>query len=126
MQLITLSVDDVVLVHDEVIKIGGLPGLAGSGSLEGVLARVDNRVAYGLINDAFDLAATYAVVLATGHAFADANKRTAFKSMRVCLQLNGLDLVFEDEEAITTMVAVAQGHINEDELARWLRKQPKT
>ncbi len=56
---------------------GELTGRARDKSLEGALARVDNRLAYGLIVDVFDLAAATAVAIAQGHCFNDANKRTA-------------------------------------------------
>ena len=124
MQFVTLSPDDVVLIHDEVLNEGELPGLARDKSLEGALSRVDFRLAYGLINDVFDLAATYAVVIATGHVFNDANKRTAFKAMRLCLHLNHVQLSFETEEIGRKIIEVAQGNINEIEFAEWLRNLP--
>ena len=69
----------VEAIHDAVLNPGELTGAAGDKSLDGALARVDNRLAYGLIVDAFDLAAAYAVAIAQGHCFNDGNKRTAFR-----------------------------------------------
>jgi len=57
----------VEAIHDEVLNPGEVPGRAGDKSLEGALARVENRLAYGLIADPFDLAVAYAVAIATGH-----------------------------------------------------------
>ncbi len=69
----------------------------------------------------FDLAASYGVVIAVGHAFNDANKRTAFRAMDVCLRLNGIFLTFDTEDIGQTMVKVSQGLIDEMQLAWYLR-----
>lgn len=70
-----------------------LPGRARDKSLDDALARVDNRLVYGMIGDVFDLAAACAVAISRGHCFNDANKRTAHQSMDVCLDLNGVEIV---------------------------------
>lgn len=85
------------------------------------MARVENRVAYETIEDVFELAACYACCIAVGHAFNDGNKRTAFKAMDTCLTVNGIELDFDTMEAGEMMVKVAQGIVNEKELAEWLR-----
>ncbi|MEO8529989.1 MAG: type II toxin-antitoxin system death-on-curing family toxin, partial [Deltaproteobacteria bacterium] len=82
-----LTADMVEAIHDEVLNPGELPGLAGDKSLDGALARVENRIVYGLMGDAWDVAAAYAVAVAQGHCFNDGNKRTAFRVMQVFLDL---------------------------------------
>lgn len=99
--------------------------MAGNKSLGAVVSRVENRVHYGLIDDVFDLAAYYGVVIAVGHAFNDANKRTAFRAMDVCLRLNGISLAFDTENIGQTIVKVSQGLIDEMQLARYLRSRPE-
>lgn len=121
MTLILLSPDLVETIHDAVLNPGELPGRARDKSLEGALARVDNRLAYGMIADAFDLAATYAVVIATGHCFNDGNKRTAHQSMDVCLDLNGIEIAWSTEEVGRIIIEAAQGKIEAADLAEWLR-----
>lgn len=73
MTLATLDAALVEALHDEVLNLGEIPGRARDKSLEGALARVENRLAYGIIEDAFHLAAMYAVAVATGHCFNDGN-----------------------------------------------------
>lgn len=111
----------VIAIHDEVLNPGELAGLALDKSLAGALARVDNRLAYGMISDVFDLAAAYAVAIATGHCFNDANKRTAYESMVVALELNGVMLEPKVEEVGPLIIEVAQGRVEEQDLAAWLR-----
>ena len=121
--MFTLTPEIVVAIHDEVLNPGEIPGLARDKSLEGALARVDNRVAYGLIEDVFDLAATYCMAIAQGHCFNDANKRTAFRAMNAVLRTNGVQIAWTMEEAGQTVIRVAQGQMEEAAPADWLRER---
>ena len=116
-----LNSDMVMLIHEEVINDHELQGVAGNKSLDAVLNRVENRIQYGLIVDVFDLAATYAAVIAVGHVFNDANKWTAYRTMMICLRLNGVFPEFDTETIGQVMIRVAQGKMDEVELARYLR-----
>ncbi len=121
----TLTAALVEAIHDAVLNPGELPGRARDKSLEGALARVENRLAYGLIGDVFDLAAIYAVAIATGHCFNDGNKRTAFRSMDVCLQANGIAIPWDTQETGDLIIRAAQGRAHEDALADWLRARAR-
>lgn len=119
--MFTLTADQVITMHDLALNPGELPGLARDKSLEGALARVDNRLAYGLINDAFDLAAAYAIAISQGHCFNDANKRTAYRSMQITLAAHGIRLRCTPEEIGKIIIRAAQRLMDEGELADWLR-----
>lgn len=123
MNLVLLAPDLVEAIHDEVLNPGELAGRAQDKSLEAALARVDNRMAYGMIADAFDLAASYAMAIARGHCFNDGNKRTAFRSMQVCLYLNGIAMPWSVEEIGPMIIRCAQGLVEEGDLAEWLREK---
>ena len=112
---------DVLNIHEKVIDPQELQGLAGSKSLEAIIHRIENRIQYGLIGDVYDLAATYAVVIAVGHVFNDANKRTAVIAMDTVLRRNGISLKFDAEKFGQVIIKVAQGIVDESELARHLR-----
>lgn len=120
-----LGADIVEALHDSVLNPGELPGRARDKSLEGALARVDNRLIYGLIGDIFDLAAAYATAIATGHCFNDGNKRTAFDAMNFCLELNGVELDWQVEDAGNRIIALAHGLIGEEAIAEWLRNKAR-
>ena len=120
-----LSAEIVVALHDTALNPGEIPGLAQDKSLEGALARVENRLVYGMINDVFDLAAAYATAISRGHCFNDGNKRTAFDSMNFCLDLHGIEITWTTEEAGNKIISLAQGLIHEDDLADWLRAQAR-
>ena len=122
MFLLTEAVVDAL--HEQVILPQELQGGAQNKSLDGALARVSNRAAYGMIGDVFELAALYAMAVSQAHAFNDANKRTAFASMVTCLAANGIRAKFDAEEAGQKIIAMAQGKIEAEDLAQWLREQP--
>ena len=117
-----LSADDVVTIHDNVILPNELQGLARNKSIQAIIGRIDNRIAYGMIRDVSELAACYACYISVGHAFHDANKRTAFATMDVCLALNGIELEFVTESAGEIIIKAARGIVDEAELADWLRE----
>ena len=116
-----LTPEWVEAIHDAILNPGELPGRARDKSLEAALARVDNRLAYGMIADVFDLAAAYAVAVARGHCFNDGKKRTAFRSMHVCLDLNGIQIDWVTEETGQIIIRCAQGLMEDGDLADWLR-----
>ncbi|HSF63912.1 MAG TPA: type II toxin-antitoxin system death-on-curing family toxin, partial [Paracoccaceae bacterium] len=113
MHFVLLSTELVDAIHDAVLNPGELAGRALDKSLDGALARVDNRLAYGLIVDAYDLAAAYAVAIAQGHCFNDANKRTAFRAMNAALALNGVRLLYDAEDAGPVIIRAAQRLLDE-------------
>ena len=116
-----LSPAAVVALHQSVLNPGELTGQARDKSLDAALARVDNRLAYGMIADVFDLAAAYAVAVARGHCFNDGNKRTAFRAMNAALAMNGVKLIWNTEEIGQIIIRCALGLVEDGDLADWLR-----
>ena len=87
----TISPEKVLDIHKQILKeSGGLPGLCPDKSLEATLYRVENNILYGNINGLHEIAAMYAVAIATGHPFNDGNKRTAMITMIVFLSVNNI------------------------------------
>jgi death-on-curing protein len=106
---------------DQIRTHGGLAGLRDEAALESALARPRNRWAYGRAVDAARLAAAYAYGLSRGHPFRDGNKRVAFLTAVVFLELNGYVLEATDEDVVGRMIALAAGRLTESRLATWMR-----
>lgn len=107
----------VIDIHDLILSTEpGLEGDHGVGPIEGALAPVENRIHYQDLDDVFEIAAMYAVAIARGHVFNDANKRTALVTALTYLALQGVELSREPflEEI---MVWVAEGVLDVEELA---------
>jgi death-on-curing protein len=122
MSFILLSVEHVIAIHDEVLELHELQGMAGDKSLEGALSRVGNRLKYGLIEDIYSLAASYATAISQAHCFNDGNKRTAFQVMDIILDLNGINAIWDVEEVGQKIVLLSQSRLDESDLAQWLRR----
>lgn len=120
-QFNTLSTIQTIAIHDSIIGAHELQGLAKDKSLDGVLARVHNRLQYGFISDAYDLAACYATFLAKGHCFNDANKRTAATALFLILKSNSISVKFTGVSLGDWIVEVASDKKTEIDLAGWLR-----
>lgn len=124
-RLVSRLVVDAIQI-DLLLTHGGLPGLRDPHLLESALARLRQRLAHDPASDIATLAAAYAFGLARNHPYADANKRVAFVTMAVFLELNGLVLTATEAEVVTTMVALAAGKLDEDALADWIRLHTRT
>lgn len=65
-------------------------------------------------------AAVLCVRIARNHPLPDGNKRLAWISLVVFLELNGHEFQVPDDEAVEIMTAVAAGQVNEQTFAAWL------
>lgn len=121
-----LTLSDILDIHDLVLKhSAGLPGVCPDMSLDGALHRINDQEFYASVTDLFEIAALYGIVIAQGHVFTDANKRTAFISMCSFLEINGYSFEAQETEAADVMVKVAEKKISYLELAEWLKKYSK-
>jgi death on curing protein len=113
----------LLMLHEEILaEHGGLAGLRDAGLLDSALARPRNLLAYNKDCDLAELAAAYASGVSQNHPFRDGNKRMAFLTVGLFLELNGFELVAGQVEAIRTFFALADGKLSEKELAEWIRQ----
>jgi death on curing protein len=113
----------VTAIHDEAIyEFGGLGGIRDPGLLESALDRPRNRRAYRPKATLFELAASLCFGLAKNHPFVDGNKRTALLAARAFLFVNGYLLEPAEEDEVLTIVAVAEGSVSEQQLAKWMQR----
>ena len=97
--------------------------------LEGVVGRIQQKIYYENITNIFNVAGLYCEAIARGHAFPDANKRTAFVCTITVLAINGvfpdtLTKVANELETssypVELMVEVAQGKYDYKEIGKVL------
>ena len=69
----------------------------------------------------FELASAYCFGLSKAHAFYDGNKRVAYITVAVFLELNGLIFSADHSEIVRTTHKVADSFLNQIELAVWFR-----
>lgn len=117
----SVTLNDIVVFHREILKrYGGCPGHDETARLESVLGRVQSHIEYGQITDILEIASLYCVSLARGHAFTDANKRTAVGVMILFLKRNGVN-VKSTANFADTIVNVASGELSQAKLSDYLK-----
>lgn len=100
---------------------GGSAGIRDEGLLESAMARPMNLFAYEPERATLPaLAAMCGHGIASNHPFVDGNKRTAYVAMLTFLDLNGLVVTASFEDRYVTMLRVAEGSVDESELAAWI------
>lgn len=111
-----LDAQMVIMIHDYILSRE--PGVQGKneGALGGALSRIEAKRHYEGLDDVFEIAGMYAEAIARGHAFADANKRTALVSALSYLLIEGF-LLDRTAALEDIMVDVAEGKLNYLDLA---------
>lgn len=110
----------VIAVHDEQIAIhGGMQGLLDHGLLVSAMMRPQNKAVYGEPS-VFELATAYSSGIIKNHPFMDGNKRTGFLAAYIFLALNGWQLAAPEPEAVTAVLSLATGNMDEQEFSQWL------
>jgi len=107
--------------NDQIREHGGLLGLRDENGLTSALTRARHKWLYDRTTDLASLGAAYAFGLARNHPYNDGNKRVALVAMLTFLAINRHDVQANDEDVLTTMLALAAGRLGEPELAAWLR-----
>lgn len=73
-----------------------------------------------------DKAAVLVVRIARNHPLPDGNKRLAWQSLTMFCALNDHELDVPQDEAVSTMLAIAAGELDEAAVAAWLTDQLDT
>ena len=116
--------DVVMAVHNnQIARHGGSEGLRDGGGLDSALAYPKNLAAYGEPGLA-ELAAGYLFAIAKNHAFVDGNKRTAWVTCNIFIEINGGELAFDKLEAVRFVEGVAGGEIDYDGAREWIAARP--
>lgn len=116
-----ISKKALLLLHEESLaEFGGGRGLRDEGLLDSALARPQNAQAYNPDSTLADLAASYGFGICKNHAFLDGNKRAAFLAIGLFLIINGHRLVADQIDAISIMLGVASGDVDEATLSAWI------
>lgn len=117
----------VETIHADLIQQhGGSHGVRDIPLLESALDRPRNRPNDDPGMDVAALAASYAIGIASTHAFVDGNIRAAFQVMYVFLGLHGYRVVAAESDVVALMVDVATGAVDEVTLAAWCRANAVT
>lgn len=117
-----LSKKQIIFLHEELIRTsGGLQGIRDEGLLDSAIhAPLQTFSGEELYPGLVEKASRLAFGLINNHPFIDGNKRIGTHAMLVLLYLNGVELIYEDDELVDIIMQVASGKANEEEIRDWI------
>lgn len=120
--MIKLTQEQILMLHTELISAtGGTDGVRDFGLLSSALnapfQQFDNADLFPTIQQK---AARLGYGLIKNHAFVDGNKRIGVHTMLVFLEINGISLEYTQKELYTTVLDVASGKADIEELTTWI------
>ena len=120
--MIVLSKEQIIKLYEELVsETGGTGGIRDEGLLESAinapLQSYDNIELFPSIRQK-GARLGYGIIM--NHPFVDGNKRTGAHAMLVFLAINGIELCFDDDELVNTVLNVAAGKTKFEELLKWV------
>lgn len=119
-----LSKEQVLLLHSQLIEsFGGSSGVRDDNLLDSALETpfqtFDGEELYPTLQAK---AARLGYGLIKNHCMIDGNKRIGAHAMLVFLELNGVEINYKQKDLYETILAVADGSLDYDELLKWILK----
>lgn len=123
----SLSVDNLILFHEKIIKqTGGASGIRDLNLIEGSLNRAFTTFdGVDLYNDLLDKISVNTYSLIKNHGFIDGNKRIGVAYMTFLLKLNGIDIKYTQQDLISLGLEIAEGKKDEKHIKDWINKKLK-
>lgn len=116
-------VEVVQAIHNMVLaEHGGGEGVRDSALLDSAISRAKQKYRYDRRATLFEMAAAYSFGIAKNHPFVDGNKRTAFMTGTIFLEINGYKLVALEAETTSIFEGLAGSKISEPELSTWFEQ----
>ncbi len=127
-QIRFLSVEDVLLIHNNTIEHeGGLAGIRDPGLIESaVLMPQQQFEGTYLHKDLAAMAAAYLFHITQNHGFRDGNKRTGVLAALVFLDINGVPRLPGAQALEEMTLRVARSQAGKKELTEWMKVQIDT
>lgn len=120
--MIKLTQEQILMLHTELISAtGGTDGVRDFGLLSSALnAPFQQFYNKDLFPTIQQKAARLGYGLIKNHAFVDGNKRIGVHTMLVFLEINGISLEYTQKELYTTVLDVASGKADVEDLTTWI------
>jgi len=120
-----LTATEVAVIHARLIqRTGGRQGIRDIGLLESAIARpkatFDQNDLYPTL---WEEAAALMEPLISNHPFVDGNKRAGVVCAGLFLERNGYTLTASNKAVYDFTMKIAQGKINLEEIAQWLKEK---
>ena len=125
--MITLTKEQVLMLHDQLIEAtGGSKGIRDEGMLESAL--MNPYQSFGGIEIYPSIQAKAAQLcfgIVKDHPMIDGNKRLGTHVMLVFLALNGYELSYSQKELSDTILLLAAGKLQSEDILQWIIEHQK-
>ena len=117
-----LDIENILRVHEEVIRSsGGSQGVRDRPPLESALAQpFQSFGGEDLYPGIVAIGAALAYFIIQNHPFVDGNKRTGHAALEIFLNMNGYEIVADENEQELIILGVASSEINQNQFREWL------
>jgi death-on-curing protein len=118
MELIFLSLDEILEIHDQQIeRYGGSAGLRDAAGLESAVATPQATFDGQFLHTSIPaMAAAYLFHLCQNHAFIDGNKRVGANAAITFLLMNNWEPGFEEDQLAELVLSVASSGLSKQRL----------
>ena len=122
--MILLTPEKILLLHQFLMKeTGGLDGLRDEAlfdsSVQSVFATFDGNELYPSKEEK---AAKLGYTLVKNHAFIDGNKRIGVYVMLIFLDVNGIRMIYSDNDIITLGLGIADDSLKYKDVLTWVNR----
>lgn len=125
--MITLTKEQVLMLHNQLIEAtGGSKGIRDEGMLESAL--MNPYQSFGgieLYPSIQAKAAQLCFEIVKDHPMIDGNKRLGTHVMLVFLALNGYELSYSQKELSDTILSLAAGKLQSEDILQWIIEHQK-
>lgn len=120
--MISISMDNVVLFHQKIIKTsGGSDGIRDKTLIDAALNRglstFDGKYLY---NTDIEKISAITHSLISNHPFVDGNKRIGISTMLILLNLNNIKVEYKQSELVDLGLGIASGKYKYETIVSWL------
>jgi len=119
-----LTVEEVHRIHDEIIKEdeGSTAGVVNEGNVDYALDFIRHGGSGQKHETVPEKAAHLMRLIASGHEFADGNKRTALNATETFLALNGYRFEYGEEVRVLLRDFATEGEVDMDHVVRYIEE----
>ena len=126
--MIVMTSNKILQLHKFLMQeTGGLDGLRDAALLESAvqspLATFDGQELYPRIKEK---AAKLGYTLVKNHAFIDGNKLIGVYCMLIFLDVNGVEMIYSDDDLIALGLGLADGSFNYENVLDWIEQHKRT
>lgn len=122
-----LFAEEVIEAHTRIIQLyGGLDGIRDMGLLISAIEMPKASFSGEFLHvTIFDKAAAYLFHIVCNHPFLDGNKRTAAAATLTFLEMNEIELEFDEKEFEELVVKTATGKSDKEEISQFFQSSQK-